>query len=99
MDRSTRHLRLTEEGQLLLSRASSVLDDLDDIANVLSVRRDVVSGHLRIAAPLGFGRRYIAPIAAAFRERNPGVTVTLTLTDRPAMADEGNWDLIVNIGS
>ena len=29
---------------------------------------------------------------------NPGVTVTLTLTDRPAVADEGNWDLIVNIG-
>jgi len=98
MDRSTRHLRLTEEGQLLLSRAHIVLDDLDDLANVLSVRRDVVSGHLRIAAPLGFGRRYVTPVAAAFRERNPGVTVTLTLTDRPAMVDEGNWDLIINIG-
>ena len=98
LDRSTRHLRLTEEGQLLLGRAHTVLDDLDDIANVLSVRRDVVSGHLRIAAPLGFGRRYIAPIAAVFRERNPSVTVTLTLTDRPAIADEGNWDLIINIG-
>lgn len=98
MDRTTRHLRLTEEGQLLLVRARIVLDDLDDIVDVLSARRDVVSGHLRILAPLGFGRRYVTPIAAGFRERNPGVTVTLTLTDRSAIADDGNWDLIINIG-
>lgn len=98
MDRTTRHLRLTEEGQLLLSRARTVLDDLDEISDILSFRRDVVSGHLRIAAPLGFGRRYVTPIAAAFRERNPGVTITLTLTDRPAIAADGNWDLIIHIG-
>jgi DNA-binding transcriptional LysR family regulator len=98
LDRTTRHLRLTEEGQLLLDRARVVLAELDELTDTLSGRHDVVSGHLRIAAPLGFGRRYIAPIAAAFRERNPDVTITLTLTDRPAIADESNWDLIVHIG-
>lgn len=98
LDRTTRHLRLTEEGQLLLDRARVVLGELDAITDTLSGRQDVVSGHLRIAAPLGFGRRYIAPVAAAFRERNPDVTITLTLTDRPAIADESNWDLIIHIG-
>jgi DNA-binding transcriptional LysR family regulator len=57
-----------------------------------------VSGHLHVAAPLGFGRSYVAPIAAAFRERNPSVTITLTLTDKPAITSDGNWDLIVHIG-
>jgi DNA-binding transcriptional LysR family regulator len=98
LDRTTRHLRPTEEGRLLLERARTLLNDLDDLSDALSDRHDVVSGHLRIAAPLGFGRRYIAPVAAAFRAANPDVTLTLTLTDRPAIADEKIWDLIVHIG-
>lgn len=98
LDRSTRHLKLTEEGQLLLSRARGLLDDLDELSDTLGFRQDVVSGHLRIAAPLGFGRRYVAPVAAAFREHNPAVTLTLTLTERPAIAAEDNWDLIIHIG-
>lgn len=97
VDRTTRHLRLTEEGELLLNRARDVLENLDEISDILSSRHDVVSGHLHVAAPLGFGRRYISDVAAAFRERNPGVTVTLTLTDRPTL-NESNWDLIVHIG-
>ncbi len=98
LDRTTRHLRLTEEGQLLLDRARSILEGLDEISDTLGERQDVVSGHLRISAPLGFGRRYIAPLAAAFRRKNPAVTITLTLTDRPAIADENKCDLIVHIG-
>lgn len=98
MDRTTRHLRPTEEGQLFLDRARTLLEDLDELSDTLGVRQDVVSGHLRVAAPLGFGRRYIAPIAAEFRQLHPDMTMTLTLTDRPAVRDEGNWDLIIHIG-
>jgi DNA-binding transcriptional LysR family regulator len=98
LDRTTRHSRLTEEGQLLLERARLILDGLDELSDTLVGRHDVIGGHLRIAAPLGFGRRYIAPIAAAFREQNPAVTITLTLTDRPGVGDDNNWDLIIHIG-
>ncbi len=98
IERSTRHLRLTEAGQIILARGQAVLDELDSIAEALSLRRKVVSGHLRIAAPLGFGRRYITPLLAAFREAHPSVLVSLTLTDRPVVSDEGNWDLIIHIG-
>lgn len=98
VDRSTRHLGLTEEGRLLQDRAHNVLDELDDIASILSTRRNVVSGQLRIAAPFGFGRRYVAPLAAVFREQFPDVEVTLNLTDAPAVTGEGDWDLVVHIG-
>ncbi len=98
LDRSTRHLRLTEEGRILLSRARTVLDELDEIAGILNLRRNVISGHLRVAAPLGFGRRHVAPVMAAFREKHPAVQVTLTLTDRPVVAADGHWDLVIHIG-
>lgn len=98
LDRTTRHLRLTEEGHLLLERAHHITEELNELSAILSDRRDVVTGHLRIAAPLGFGRRYIAPITAAFKQRNPEVTISLTLTDRPATFDENTCDLIIHIG-
>ena len=98
IDRSTRRLRLTEEGHLLRTRAQVVLDGLDEVAGILYERRDVVSGHLRIAAPLGFGRRYVTPLIAEFRSRNPDVSITLNLTDRPAVASDMNWDLVIHIG-
>ena len=79
MDRTTRHLRLTEEGQLLLEQAHAILENLDQISDTLGGRQDVIGGHLRIAAPLGFGRRYVAPLAAAFRARNPMPWARLTV--------------------
>ena len=88
VERTTRRLRLTQEGQLLIDRAQVVLAGLDDITETLRDRRGVVGGHLRLAAPLGFGRHYVAPVVAAFRKLNPGVNVTLSLTDRPAVAAE-----------
>src|SRR5579872_1626473 len=98
VERTTRRLRLTQEGQLLVDRAQVALAGLDDIAETLRDRRGVVGGHLRLAAPLGFGRRYVAPVVAAFRKLNPGVKVTLSLTDRPAVAAEESWDLVIHIG-
>ena len=98
LERSTRRLRLTEEGRLLLDRSRALLDDLDDITGLLNLRRNVISGNLRIAAPLGFGRRFITPLLAHFREQHPSVQVSLTLTDRPVAAEDGHWDLIIHIG-
>ncbi|HEX7923947.1 MAG TPA: LysR substrate-binding domain-containing protein, partial [Bradyrhizobium sp.] len=49
-------------------------------------------------APLGFGRRYIAPAVAVFRSRHPEVSVELELSDRPARAAAGAWDVMIHIG-
>lgn len=98
LDRTTRHVRLTEEGRLLLGRADHLLRDLDELADALGERNDVVRGHLRIAAPLGFGRKYVSGIAGEFRKHNPDVSVTLTLTDRPAISADDNSDLVIHIG-
>jgi DNA-binding transcriptional LysR family regulator len=99
LERSTRHVRLTEEGRLLLSKADHLLRDLDELTETLGVRIDVISGHLRVAAPLGFGRRYVSSVVGEFRRLHPDVTVALTLTDRPMVsAHDQYYDLVIHIG-
>src|ERR1700733_3312592 len=97
-DRAGRRLALTDEGQLLAQRAQTVLDDIGQITDMLAARRGVVSGRLRILAPLGFGRRYVAPVAASFRTAFPDVQIDLMLSDRPFQFREEIWDVLVYIG-
>lgn len=95
-DRDRRGLRLTDEGRLLADRATALVADLDDLAETLAARREDVGGHLHVVAPLGFGRQYVAPLAAQFRARYPGVSLDLTLTAEREPSDA--YDLWVHIG-
>ena len=98
VDRSGRRNALTDEGALLAEHAARVLGDIDQVADALAARRGVVSGHLRILAPLGFGRRYVAPVVTAFHAQFPDVQVDLMLSDRPFQFREDTWDVLVYIG-
>jgi DNA-binding transcriptional LysR family regulator len=98
VDRSTRHLNLTGEGRLLAERGSSVVAEIQRITDAIASRQSVVSGHLRVAASFGFGRRFVAPIAAQFRREHPSATVELILSDNPSRLGADSWDLMVHIG-
>ncbi len=98
VDRSGKRLTLTDEGLLLAESAQRVLADIAHITDALAARRGVVSGHLRILAPLGFGRRHVAPVLAAFRAQFPDVRVDLILSDRPFQSRDETWDVLIYIG-
>ncbi len=98
IDRSGRRLQVTDEGQLLVQWAQQILESLEQLEGELASRRGVVAGQLRVLAPLGFGRRYVAPAAARFRRLYPSVSLSLTLSDRPARDTDQPWDLLVHIG-
>jgi DNA-binding transcriptional LysR family regulator len=89
---------LTDEGDHLARGGRGILDEIDELADTLVARRAVVSGHLRVVAPLGFGRRYVAPAAALFRAMHPKVTLSLMLSDRPARLADDAWDLMLYVG-
>lgn len=56
------------------------------------------TGHLRITAPAGFGRRHVAPLVPRFRSAHPDVTISLNLSDRVVdLAGEG-YDCAVRVG-
>ena len=98
VDRRGRLLALTNEGELLAERGREILGSLGELTDALSERRSVVTGHLRLAAPLGFGRRHIAPVVGRFQAIHPQVRVDLILTDRLSRSPAESWDIAVHVG-
>jgi DNA-binding transcriptional LysR family regulator len=96
IDRTTRRLAPTEAGRLLHERARGLLGDYE--AAALGVREAPVRGRLRIAAPVQFGRRHVAPIAMAFLDAHADVEIELVLNDRNVDLIDESIDIAVRIG-
>jgi DNA-binding transcriptional LysR family regulator len=96
--RTTRRITLTHEGSAFLEDCQRLLADLANAEASVSAGGVKASGHLRITAPAGFGRRHVAPLVAKFREHHADVTITLNLSDRVVdLAGEG-FDCAVRVG-
>ncbi len=99
LHRSTRHLSLTEQGSVFVERCRKLLAELAASEEMMSAGRQRATGHLRITAPAGFGRRHVAPHAPAFLARNPEVQISIDLTDRVVDLTREGHDLGIRIGS
>lgn len=98
LQRSTRHLALTFEGQMFLEECQRILQDLASAeANVMAGGLQVC-GHLRVSAPAGFGRRHVAPWVSAFRAAHPSLTVQLDLSDRVVDLVNEHMDCAIRLG-
>ncbi len=98
MVRTTRRLTLTHEGSAFLEDCQRMLADLAQAEASVSAGGLKASGHLRITAPAGFGRRHVAPLVPGFRAQHPEVTLSLNLSDRVVdLAAEG-FDCAVRVG-
>jgi DNA-binding transcriptional LysR family regulator len=96
--RTTRRIALTHEGSAFLEDCQRLLADLSDAEASVSAGGLKASGHLRITAPAGFGRRHVAPLVTRFRELHADVTMSLNLSDRVVdLAGEG-FDCAVRVG-
>lgn len=96
--RTTRRLSLTFEGQAFLEDCQRILDDLANAETAVALGGMRASGHLKVSAPAGFGRRHVAPLVAQFMEDNPEVDITLDLTDRLVDLLNEGVDCAVRIG-
>jgi DNA-binding transcriptional LysR family regulator len=96
--RNSRQLTLTQEGELFAEHGRRIVDSMTELTDALAQRRGEVAGHLRVLAPLGFGRRHIAPVVADFQASNPRLQMDLVLTDRLGRTPTGAWDLAIHVG-
>ena len=96
--RTTRRIALTHEGSAFLEDCQRLLSDLANAEASVSAGGVKASGHLRITAPAGFGRRHVAPLVAKFRDQHADVKISLNLSDRLVdFAGEG-FDCAVRVG-
>lgn len=98
VDRSARRLCFTEEGELLCRRSSDLLEQYDELIMEMQRQRNDFVGKLKINAPFGFGRRYLAAITAQFQKLYPEVEIVLMLSEQPMIEMQESFDVIIHIG-
>jgi len=98
VNRNTRKISLTSEGEIYLLHATRLLAELQEMDEIVSSSRQAPRGLLRVNAPLGFGRTVIAPLVSTFTARYPDVEVQLEVTDRPIDLIDMGFDLAIRFG-
>jgi DNA-binding transcriptional LysR family regulator len=98
LTRTTRSLTLTAEGTAFLEDCQRIVEDLAGAEANVRRGRMSASGHLRVTAPAGFGRRHVAPAVATFLEQHPDVDVSLDLSDRIADLANESIDCAIRVG-
>ncbi|GJI89353.1 MULTISPECIES: LysR family transcriptional regulator [Duganella] len=99
VNRTTRRMSLTPEGEVLLEHARRILGEIADLDQLLTTSKGVPKGQLRVNATLGFGRLHIAPAISKYVLRYPEVDVQLQLSvDPPALTDD-QFDVCIRFGA
>lgn len=98
VNRTTRRISLTQEGETYLAQSTRILHQIRDMEESISSGRAAPKGLLRVNATPGFGRTRIAPIVSRFAHAYPEVEVELHLTDRPISLVEEAYDLAIRFG-
>ncbi|HCQ46158.1 MAG TPA: LysR family transcriptional regulator [Achromobacter sp.] len=98
LNRTTRRVSVTQEGELYLAEGGRILADLEALERSVSSARAQPQGLLRLNATFGFGRAHIVPAVSDFARQYPDVEVLMRLTDRPLNLIEEGFDVAVRFG-
>ena len=98
LERSTRRLALTPEGETFLARARRIVADIDEAEAEVMQARGAPRGKLRINSGTAFGLHQLAPALADFLARYPDIDLELSITDRLVDLIEEQADIAVRSG-
>jgi DNA-binding transcriptional LysR family regulator len=98
-DRTTRSIRITEEGTTFLGHVERILSELSLARAAVSANVDKPKGKLRVSAPATLGRNVIAPAISRFVSQFPEVEIQIDLTDRIVNLQEEGYDVVIRTGS
>jgi DNA-binding transcriptional LysR family regulator len=97
--RTTRSLQPTEQGSVFYKGAHRILETIEEAEAAISDATRDPRGSLHVAAPLGIGKRLIAPLVPAFRQLYPKVDIRLRLSDRKLDPTTEGLDLMFLLGT
>jgi len=95
--RGARGITLTDEGRRLLEEAVDVLERVEALPERVGGEAHSMAGRLRVAAPFGFGRQYMARIVRDIHLAHPSLSIALYLSDNP-LRDATTHDVVIHIG-
>jgi DNA-binding transcriptional LysR family regulator len=98
MERSTRRLALTGEGQFYYERSIALLASLDEAEQQIAQGRAEAEGIVRVTSSVTFGTAALEPILPAFLETYPGITVDLSLSDDVVDLYLDRTDVAIRVG-
>ena len=98
VNRTTRRMGLTPEGEVYLEHARRILGDIQDLSDLLSGAHASPQGLLRVNATLGFGRSHIAPLISRFVRQHPSIDIQLQLSVNPPPPTEDAFDVCIRFG-
>ena len=97
LNRSSRHLSLTEIGKVYFEQCREMLDNLDEVEATVGRTTVVPRGMLRLSAPVWFANPIFTRTLAAYRERFPEVTFDIDLSGRVVNLVEEGFDLALRV--
>ncbi|MBI4191009.1 MAG: LysR family transcriptional regulator [Betaproteobacteria bacterium] len=97
INRDTRRLRLTEEGQMYLPRARELLQSVARTEEEVRTRLGELRGWLHIETPISVGHALLCPALPAFAQRYPEISAAITLTNQPHHMIERGIDVAIRM--
>ena len=97
--RTTRSQRLTDNGALFYERCLRALEEIRGAESQLETGKHQVSGRLRVAVPVLFGRQCIAPLLIELAQEHPGLELEMSFSDRVVDLVEEGFDMAVRNGT
>lgn len=97
LNRSTRHISMTEVGAALAEHCSRILAEALQAEQVVERLQYAPRGTLKVAVSVAFGTLHVAPALAEFLGRYPEISMDMTITDRNVDLAEEGYDLLVRV--
>lgn len=97
LNRTTRHLSLTDIGRAVAAHCGRMLEEADQVEQVVGSLTAEPRGILRVSASVAFGTLHVAPALADFLAAHPELTMELTITDRLVDLAEEGYDMAIRV--
>ncbi|MDX2093493.1 MAG: LysR family transcriptional regulator [Kofleriaceae bacterium] len=98
LERTTRHLRLTDAGATYYARCAAIATQVDEANQEVQRQLTAPVGLLRVSTPVLYGRRFLGKVTTTYLQRYPQMRVEVVLADRRVNLVEEGFDLAIRIG-
>ncbi len=99
LERNSRNLRITHEGEIFLQHAQRILEQVREADATMSGLTSEPQGRLVVALPMAFAREFVAPNLAHFRQRYPQVDLDVVVSSHAVDVIRDQIDLAVTVGA